>query len=99
MLHKESVFQALLKVDDNILKLDSAFEKTVELLDCPMGHFKLDEVIEQLARFGKSAAIQTLFVRGEYKGEKVDNTTQEELNAWLAALKKINPGQVSYNFV
>ncbi len=94
MLHKESVFQALLKVDDNILKLDSAFEKTVELLDCPMGHFKLDEVIEQLARFGKSAAIQTLFVRGEYKGEKVDNTTQEELNAWLAALKKINPGQV-----
>lgn len=94
MIHKESVFQALLKVDDNILKLDSAFEKTVELLDCPMGHFKLDEVIEQLARFGKSAAIQTLFVRGEYKGEKIDNTTNEELEAWLAALQKINPGQV-----
>jgi len=94
MLHKESVFQALLKVDDNILKLDSAFEKTVELLDCPMGHFNLDEVIEQLARFGKAAAIQTLFVRGEYKSQKIDNTTPEELEAWLTALKKINPGQV-----
>jgi wyosine [tRNA(Phe)-imidazoG37] synthetase (radical SAM superfamily) len=94
MIHKEAVFQALLKVDDNILKLDSAFEKTVELLDCPIGHFKLNEVIGQLARFGKSAAIQTLFVRGQYKGEKIDNTTTEELEAWLAALKKINPRQV-----
>lgn len=94
MLHKKSVFEALLKVDDNILKLDSAIAKTVELLDCPLGRFNLNEVIEQLARFGKSAIIQTLFVRGEYKGEKIDNTSADELEAWLAALKKINPGQV-----
>jgi len=94
MLHKEPVFQALLKVDDNILKLDSGIAKTVELLDCPMGHFNLGDVIEQLVRFGKSACIQTLFVRGEHKGEKIDNTTPEELEAWLAALQRISPGQV-----
>jgi len=94
MLQKESVFNALLKVDDNILKLDSAIAQTVELLDCPMGRFNLEKVIEQLARFGESACIQTLFVRGVHKGEIIDNTTPEELDAWIAALKKINPGQV-----
>ncbi|PTN09022.1 wyosine [tRNA(Phe)-imidazoG37] synthetase (radical SAM superfamily) [Mangrovibacterium marinum] len=94
MLHREPVFQALLKVDDNILKLDSAIERTVELLDCPMGRFNLAEVMEQLARFGKSATIQTLFVRGKHKGERIDNTSPEELEAWLTALKKINPAQV-----
>ncbi|MFV0377114.1 MAG: radical SAM protein [Mangrovibacterium sp.] len=94
MLNREPVVEALLKVDDNIQKLDSAIAETVEALDCPMGHFRLDEVIEQLARFGKQVIIQTLFVRGTHKGQRIDNTTPEELEAWLAALKKIIPGQV-----
>ena len=94
MIQKESVFNALLKVDDNILKLDSAIPRTVELLDCPMGRFDLEAVIDRLARFGESACIQTLFLRGKHKGEIIDNTTPEELDAWLAALKRINPGHV-----
>ncbi|WP_163710876.1 radical SAM protein [Mangrovibacterium lignilyticum] len=94
MIQRESVFQALLKVDDNILKLDSAIPKTVELLDCPIGHFNVEEVIQRLAAFGESATIQTLFVRGEYKGQKIDNTSPEELEAWIDALKIIQPGQV-----
>ncbi|RKD92144.1 radical SAM protein [Mangrovibacterium diazotrophicum] len=94
MIQKESVFNALLKIDDNILKLDSAIARTVELLDCPMGRFDLESIIDRLAQFGESASIQTLFVRGTHKGEKIDNTTPEELDAWMAALKKIKPGQV-----
>lgn len=94
MLHRESVVEALLKVDDNIQKLDSAIAETVEALDCPMGRFDLNQVIEHLAQFGPKAIIQTLFVRGTHKGKRIDNTTPEELEAWLAAVKKINPGQV-----
>lgn len=94
MIHRESVFQALLKIEDNILKLDSAIEETVQLLDCPVGRFNLQETIEQLKRFGKRAIIQTLFVRGIHKEQVIDNTTEEELAAWLEALKTIQPGQV-----
>lgn len=94
MLNREAVVEALLKVDDNIQKLDSAIASTVEALDCPMGHFNLDEVIEQLARFEGKLTIQTLFVRGRHKDQTVDNTSPEELEAWLAAIRKINPGQV-----
>ena len=94
MIRREEVFQALLKVDDNILKLDSAIPETIEKLNCPLGRFQLEKTISQLARFGHHAMIQTLFLRGIHKGLPVDNTTEEELQAWMQALKIIRPGKV-----
>ena len=94
MIHKKAVFDALLKVDDNILKLDSAFEKTVQLLDCPKGDFSLQKVIDQLIAFRGRVIIQTMFVRGSFKGEIVDNTTETEVTAWLGLIRKIKPSQV-----
>lgn len=94
MLHKPDVFNALLKVEDNIQKLDSAFEETVEVLDCPRGNFNLQKVVEQLQRFNGKVIIQTLFVKGDYKGQTVDNTTEKEISAWLVLLQKIQPQQV-----
>ena len=32
-----------------------------------------------------------MFFRGSYKGIIVDNTTENEVNAWLATLKQISP--------
>ena len=94
MINREAVFQALLKVDDAILKLDSAIQETGVLLDCPMGSFHPDQVIGQLARFGQRAIIQTMFVRGIHKGLHIDNTTEKEVTAWMEAIKTIRPRQV-----
>jgi wyosine [tRNA(Phe)-imidazoG37] synthetase (radical SAM superfamily) len=94
MLHKKKVFNALLKVEDNIQKLDSAFEETVRLLDCPRGKFSLDKVVDQLLSFHGRVIIQTLFVKGSFKGMPVDNSTEREVDAWLELIKKIGPQQV-----
>ncbi len=94
MIHKKEVFQALLKIEDNIQKLDSAFEETIKLLDCPNKTFNLQKTVDQLTSFGGEVIIQTLFVRGNYKGETVDNTTEKEISAWIELLKKIKPSQV-----
>ncbi len=93
-LHKKSVFEALRKVEDNIQKLDSAFENTITLLNCPQGNFSLPKIVGQLAAFKGKVIIQTLFARGSYKGEIIDNTTEKEVSAWLELLKKIKPMQV-----
>ena len=55
MLHKTSVFGALKKIEDNIQKLDSAFEQTIELLDCPNKNFNLQKVYSNCKKIKKTA--------------------------------------------
>lgn len=94
MTHKPSVFEALKKVDDNILKLDSGLEETIRLLDRPQGAFTLDGLVDNLRRFEGQLTIQTMFVRGLFDGKEVDNTTNEDVAAWLKLLKDIGPKSV-----
>lgn len=94
MIHKPDVAAALLKVEDNIQKLDSAFQETIEKLDCPMGPFDLNKTVEKLKAFNGQVIIQTLFIRGEFKGERIDNTTEEEIAAWLKLVQEIKPKQL-----
>ncbi len=94
MLHKTDVFNALLKVEDNIQKLDSAFSTTIETIDCPRGNFDLQKVVDQLISFNGKVIIQTMFIKGTFKDKTVDNTTENEIIAWFELLKKIKPAQV-----
>lgn len=91
---KDSVFRALNKIDNNILKLDSAIQSTVETLDQPNSNFTVEKLIENLKRFNGNLIIQTLFVRGEHNGKQIDNTSPNEIEAWLKALQEIKPKQV-----
>ena len=93
-LHRKKVFDALMKIKDNIQKLDSAFEETVRILDCPQRNFNLAKVVAQLTAFNGNVIIQTMFVKGSFKGITIDNTTEKEVSAWVELLKKIKPRQV-----
>ncbi len=94
LIHKRKIFNALKRVDQNILKLDSVFEDTVQLLNQPHSGFDLKRTIEYLKKFNGQLIIQTMFIRGEYGGVKFDNTTEKEINAWLETLKEIHPALV-----
>jgi len=94
MLHKNEIVEALLKIDDNIQKVDSALKETIELLDCPSKTFSIEKTVKQLTRFNGKVIIQTMFVRGTYNGKKIDNTLPVEMEAWLKILKTINPSKV-----
>ncbi len=94
-IHKPHIFSALNKVDNNILKFDTAIDRTLQLVDRPTGkHINVAWFIDHLKRFEGRLIIQTMFLRGEYKGEKFDNTTDVEVEAWLKALVEIRPQQV-----
>ncbi|MFV0593552.1 MAG: radical SAM protein [Draconibacterium sp.] len=94
MIHRKPVFDALLKIEDNIQKLDSAFEETVKIIDCPTGGFNLQRTVKQLVAFDGKVIIQTMFIRGSFKGQAIDNTTEPEIVAWLELLQQIKPQQV-----
>lgn len=93
-LHREDVRRALLKVDNNILKLDSAFDATVQLVNKPVGSYSVARTVELMKLFDGEMILQTMFLRGEYMGQRVDNTTEEQVEAWLRLVKEISPRQV-----
>lgn len=94
-IDREDVFKALLKVDNNILKLDSAITATIHQIDRPtLPHLTADSIIGELEKFGDRCIIQTMLLRGEYDGKRIDNTTREEIDALIDAYKRIRPSEV-----
>ncbi len=93
-INNQLIRAALLKVDMNILKLDSAFDSTIKLHNQPRINIKVKELIDNLAGFNGKLIIQTLFLRGKYNGSVIDNTTPAEITAWLQAIEKIKPSEV-----
>ena len=93
-IHREDVYRALRRVDNNILKLDSAFDATIQLVNKPQGNYTVARTVELLKAFKGELILQTMFLRGEYLGKRVDNTTEEEVLAWLKLVEEIGPKQV-----
>ena len=93
-IHREDVRRALLRVDNNILKLDSAFDATVQLINKPQGAYSVARTVELLKEFEGKLIIQTMFLRGEYAGQAIDNTADNEVEAWLKLVEEIAPRQV-----
>lgn len=91
---RESVRRALLRVDNNILKLDSAFDQTVRLIDNPAGNYTVADTVRNMQLFDGQLIIQTMFLRGKYNQQRVDNTIEKEVAAWLGLLTQIRPRQV-----
>ena len=95
MVFKPEVAEALKKADNNILKLDSAIEETMRLIDRPNSpDFSVERVVEALRQFEGTGIIQTMMLRGEHDGHPVDNTTDTEIGALVDAYRRIRPREV-----
>lgn len=94
-LEHGNVRRALLRVDNPILKLDSAFDATVRRMNRPQNpDYTVRNIVEQMRRFDGRMILQTMFLRGECDGCAIDNTTDEEVAAWLELVREIRPRQV-----
>ena len=94
MIHRPQVHDALMQVDNNILKLDTVDPAYINKVDHPNGTYDVDQIIDRLKAFHGHVIIQTMFMRGECKGESVDNTGDAYVTPWLEAVKAIAPQQV-----
>ena len=94
-LGRADVVKALRMCDNRILKLDSAIDKTMRLIDKPVNeNLTVEQVAEWLSLFEGDFTLQTCFLRGEYEGQVIDNTTPEELSAWYTMIERLRPKQV-----
>lgn len=94
-LHRPEVHRALLRVDNNILKLDSAFDETAKRINVPQNPaYTVRDTVERMKSFEGRMVLQTMFLRGECAGEHIDNTTGREVASWLRLVEEIRPQRV-----
>lgn len=94
-IYKSEVREALMKVDNNILKIDTVCMDYIKEVDRPLQkRYDIREIIEDMKRFEGHIIIQTMFMKGYSDGNDIDNTGDEYVNPWLEAVKEISPRQV-----
>ncbi len=94
-IDKTEVFEALKRVDNNIVKLDTVDTDYIARVDRPVGRYDLPRLLECMRAFEGHCVIQTMFMKGEdTEGISVDNTTPEYVTPWLDAVERIAPREV-----
>lgn len=93
-IHRPAVHRALMRVDNNILKLDTVDTEYINKVDRPTGFYDVRRIIDGLKSFNGHVIIQTMFMKGKMDGEDVDNTGERYVGPWLEAVKEIKPMEV-----
>lgn len=89
------VCEALMKVNNNILKLDTVDADYINLLDRPSGKpYDIHKIIEGMKSFHGHLIIQTMFLKGKYRGKDVNNTLEKFVRPWLDTVNTIKPEEV-----
>jgi len=77
------------------MKLDSAFDDTVRFIDRPNSpNYSVAKQVELYRKFEGNFILQTMFLKGEFEGTQIDNTTEREVSAWLELVDTLRPREV-----
>ena len=90
-IHKPAILNALSMIEDPVLKIDSGIEKTLKLIDCPVESFNLENAVKIMEKMKGDFILQTMFIKGVVNNTPFDNTTEEEVSAWLKIVERIKP--------
>lgn len=93
-LGKKEVRDALMKIDNPILKIDSPLENMVQLIDRPNAAYSLKKTIENIKLFGNNFILQTMFLKGEVDGIEIDCRNPEHCNAWRELVRELEPREI-----
>lgn len=90
-IHRQEVRDALLKVDNPIMKLDSIDGDYINNVDRPTGHYDVEDVIDNLAKMSPNVIIQTMIMKSTDQIPGKSPLMNDEI--WQV-LHRIQPRQV-----
>ena len=90
LVGRKSVADALMRIDNPILKIDASTDELVNLMNKPVGHYRLTEVVEALKRFKGNFVLQTMFL----KSKDFDTATPEALAGWMDIVRELCPREI-----
>jgi wyosine [tRNA(Phe)-imidazoG37] synthetase (radical SAM superfamily) len=87
-LNRPHVIQGLNMIDERMVKLDAGDIGSVRDINLPHPSFDLEGMISSISTL-TDCVLQSMFVRG-----RIDNTTQEVVEAWIERVGQITPQAV-----
>lgn len=90
MIGRKPVAEALMKVDNPILKIDASSDELIEKINKPVGAYCLSDVVEALKGFDGQFVLQTMFLRSP----KFDTASPEALKAWMDIVRELKPREI-----
>ena len=94
-LSRPEIYNALLKLDNPVLKLDAGMAAMRNSINKPTAEkYSFDELVNNLILFGNRGIIQTLLLRGSNDGKIISNVSDEDFGEYIELLKKIRPKYV-----
>jgi len=90
-LDQPAVFEALLRLDLRMVKLDAGSEAVFRQINRPNPAVRLATIVEKLAQLAQQVevVVQAMFVHGV-----VDNTAAAEIDLWIQHLQRIRPSAI-----
>lgn len=90
LLGRDDVREALMRVDNPILKIDASSQELVQQINKPVGTYCLDSVLENMKKFDGQFILQTMFLRSQ----EFDTVASGALEAWMDIVRMLKPRQV-----
>lgn len=89
-LHRDAVREALMKVDNPILKLDAPSTELAVRINCPQGDYEVAQVVEDMKLFKGDFVLQTMFLRSS----DFDSSSPEVLDGWMDIVRELHPREI-----
>lgn len=89
-LGRDSVFLALRKVDNPIMKIDAPTDELAARINQPQCDYSVRQVVEDLRRFEGDFVLQTMFLRGP----DFDSASPEVLDGWMRIVRDLRPREI-----
>lgn len=90
MIGRPSVFEALRKVDNPILKLDAPTRELAWRINRPQGSYDPRDVVENMRRFGGDFVLQVMFLRSD----DFDTSSPQVLLPLMDIIRDLHPREV-----
>lgn len=90
MIGRKPVADALMKVDNPILKIDASSDELIQKINKPVGAYRLADVVEALKGFDGQFVLQTMFLRSP----EFDTASPKALAAWMDIVRELKPREI-----
>ena len=85
------VRDALLRIENPMLKLDAGLPDLYRLINRPTIPITMEQTVEGLRHFHGKFIMQSMFLKGIIEDVPFDNTSEENVTAWLKIVGELRP--------